>query len=59
MHDIPAEITELRCPCGAQREGSSKRCRKCSARGRWQRRKAWRSQKNPVRLPYRKEVTPT
>lgn len=49
MRGIPAEITELRCPCGAQRGESNKRCRKCSARSRWQRRKAWRSQKNPVR----------
>jgi len=49
MRDIPDEFTECRCPCGAQRNESGKRCRKCSARSRWYRRKAWRSRKNPVR----------
>ena len=46
MRDIPAEITERCCPCGAQRDESRKRCRKCSARGRWYRHKAWRTRKN-------------
>ncbi|HXL91801.1 MAG TPA: hypothetical protein VN969_22880 [Streptosporangiaceae bacterium] len=41
------ETSKARCTCGAQRSPSSKRCRKCSARGRWQRRKAWRGGKTP------------
>lgn len=52
MRDIPPQITGLRCPCGAQRNQSSKRCRKCFARGRWYRRKAWRSRKNPDHSAY-------
>ena len=46
MRDITAEITGFRCPCGAQRDESRKRCRKCSARGRWYRHKAWCTLKN-------------
>jgi hypothetical protein len=49
MRDIPAEIAGLCCLCGAQRNESRKRCRKCSARGRWFRRKAWRTHKDPIR----------
>jgi hypothetical protein len=49
MRRIPPVITEHRCACGAWRNKSSKLCRKCSARGRWHRRKAWRSSKTPVR----------
>jgi hypothetical protein len=49
MRDMPTEITELRCPCGAQRSESTRRCRKCAARGRWYKRRAWRSRKTPVR----------
>lgn len=41
------EIGKNRCPCGAKRSVTSKRCRKCSARGRYRRRKAWRAHKNP------------
>lgn len=44
-----AAITGLRCPCGAQRNRSARRCRKCSARGRWHRRREWRSRKIPAR----------
>jgi hypothetical protein len=47
MANIPPAITSDRCPCGAKRNPSSKRCRKCSARGRWYRRKAWRGRKTP------------
>jgi hypothetical protein len=46
MQEIPAVTTEYRCPCGAQRNKSNNRCRKCAARGRWFRRKAWRSHKS-------------
>jgi hypothetical protein len=46
MRKIPVVLTEYRCPCGARRNESSKRCRKCSARARWYRRKAWRGHKN-------------
>jgi hypothetical protein len=48
MRRIPPAITEHRCACGAWRNESSKRCRKCSARGRWYRRKAWHSRKTHV-----------
>ena len=48
MREIPPLITEHRCPCGARRNKSSKLCRKCSARARWHRRKAWRSSKTPA-----------
>jgi ribosomal protein L40E len=43
MSGIPLAITENLCPCGARRNISSKLCRKCSARTRWHRHKAWRS----------------
>jgi len=49
MRTIPLAITQHRCPCGARRNKSSRLCRKCSARGRWRRRKAWRSRKASVR----------
>jgi hypothetical protein len=49
MHDIPDEITGLRCPCGARRSESARRCHKCAARGRWYKRKAWRSRKTTIR----------
>jgi hypothetical protein len=49
MREIPLVITEDRCPCGARRNESARRCRKCSARGRWYRRKAWRSRRTPAR----------
>ncbi len=49
MRTIPLAITEYRCPCGARRDKSATRCRKCSARARWYRRRAWRSSKSPVR----------
>jgi hypothetical protein len=49
MREIPLAITEYRCPCGARRNESSRRCRKCSARARWYRRRAWRGRKIPVR----------
>jgi hypothetical protein len=48
MRKIPPAITEHRCPCGARRNESGKRCRKCSARSRYRRRKAWRSSKAPA-----------
>jgi len=48
MQEIPLEIIKHRCACGAQRNESNKRCRKCSARSRWYRRKAWRSSKTPA-----------
>ncbi len=48
MRKIPLEIIEHRCTCGAQRNESSKRCRKCSARARWYRRRAWRGRKTQV-----------
>jgi hypothetical protein len=48
MRKIPPAITQNQCPCGAQRNESSRRCRKCSARARWYRRKAWRTRKTPV-----------
>jgi hypothetical protein len=41
---------EPRCPCGARRDASSKRCRKCRARSRWMHRKAWRTNKSPDQL---------
>jgi len=49
MHSIPPAMTEHRCSCGAQRNKSSKRCCKCSDRGRWHRRKAWRNHKTTIR----------
>ena len=49
MRKIPFAITGHRCPCGARRNKSSRLCRKCSARGRWHRRKAWHSSKKSVR----------
>lgn len=49
MREISLLITGPRCPCGAQRGESARRCRKCAARGRWHKRKAWRSRKTPVR----------
>jgi hypothetical protein len=42
------EIRDLRCPCGAPRNASSKRCGKCLARARWYRRKAWRTRPVPA-----------
>jgi hypothetical protein len=48
MREIPVAITEHRCPCGARRNESAKRCRKCSARSRWYRRKAWRTSKTSI-----------
>ena len=48
MRRIPLAITEHRCSCAARRGKSSRLCRKCSARARWHRRKAWRSSKAPV-----------
>ncbi len=35
------------CRCGALCENTKSRCRKCSDRARWYRRKAWRC--NPLR----------
>ncbi len=32
MRTIPPAISENRCPCGARRNESARRCRKCSAR---------------------------
>jgi hypothetical protein len=49
MRKIPLAISENRCACGARRNESARRCRKCSARGRWYRRKAWRSRKTSDR----------
>jgi ribosomal protein L40E len=49
MRRIPLAITEHRCPCGARRNKSAKQCRKCSARARWHRHKAWRSSKTTLR----------
>jgi hypothetical protein len=49
MREIPLLITEERCACGARRNQPRKRCRKCSARGRWYRRKAWRGRKASAR----------
>jgi hypothetical protein len=49
MHRIPLAITEYRCPCGARRSTSARLCRKCSARSRWHRRKAWRTSKTTPR----------
>ena len=46
MRRIPLAITEHRCPCGARRSKTSRLCRKCSARARWHRHKAWRTSKN-------------
>jgi hypothetical protein len=46
MQTMPAVTIQYRCPCGAQRSESDNRCRKCAARGRWFRRKAWRSRKS-------------
>lgn len=48
MRKVSPAITGNRCPCGARRAESAKRCRKCSARGRWYRRKAWRNRKTQV-----------
>jgi len=45
MRTMPRAITEYRCSCGAKHGKSARRCRKCSARARWYRRKAWRSAK--------------
>lgn len=43
-------ITKYRCRCGACRSGeSARRCRKCSARAFWYRRKVWRTRKSPAR----------
>ena len=33
----------------ARRHCTESGCRKCRARGRWYRRKAWRSRKSPIR----------
>lgn len=49
MRKTPLVITEHRCPCGARRNKSNRLCRKCSARARWYRRRAWRSSKTSVR----------
>jgi len=49
MRAIPSAITGHCCPCGARRHESSKRCRKCSARSRWYRRRAWRTSKTSIR----------
>ena len=49
MRAIPPAITEHRCPCGARRNESAKRCRKCSARSSWYRRKACRTSKTSIR----------
>ena len=48
MRKNPLAITGHRCPCGARRNKSRRLCRKCSARARWHRRKAWRSSKKSV-----------
>ncbi len=48
MRPNPPLITGHRCPCGARRNKSSRLCRKCSARVRWRRRKAWRGSKTSV-----------
>jgi hypothetical protein len=37
------------CQCGALRDASSARCRKCRARIRWHKRKAWRTHHNSNR----------
>lgn len=46
---------ELRCPCGARRDATSKRCGKCRARASWYRRRAWRTNRNPNRQTDRKK----
>lgn len=38
-----------KCRCAARRSESVGRCRKCSARAYWYRRKAWRTRKSPIR----------
>jgi hypothetical protein len=55
MREIPPAITEHRCPCGARRNISGKLCRKCSARARWHRHKAWRSSKTTLRYRIEKK----
>jgi hypothetical protein len=36
-------------PVTPRRHCTDPQCRKCRARGRWNRRKAWRGRKSPVR----------
>jgi hypothetical protein len=42
---------DRRCPCGALLEHGMRRCRKCRARSRWRRRKAYRPQSASSRRP--------
>jgi hypothetical protein len=49
MPRIALEKRELRCPCGAQRDITGTRCRKCRARSRWYRRKTWHAKRNTGR----------
>jgi hypothetical protein len=48
MRNLLSDPDHHHCPCGALREKTSTRCRKCRARLGWYRRKAWRV--NPARL---------
>lgn len=49
MREIHRAIIKNRCACGARRFKTSRQCLKCRARGRWYRRKAWRTHKTPYR----------
>lgn len=40
MRNLPNSIFGRSCPCGARVEHGNKKCRKCSYRSRWLRRKA-------------------
>jgi hypothetical protein len=42
MRDFKTEAGRRYCRCGALTEATTTLCRKCRARARWYRRKAWR-----------------
>jgi hypothetical protein len=44
-----SRATDLTFAVSATRHCPDPRCRKCRARGRWYRRRAWRTRKNPNR----------
>jgi hypothetical protein len=55
MRFVTLEMLGLSCPCGARRDTPNGRCRKCSARSAWSRRKTHRNRHHSARALNRKK----
>lgn len=54
-----SRISDITAATEITRHCTDPRCRKCRARSRWQRRKAWRTGQSPARKSTRTEVMPS